>query len=228
MNTFLRNSRFSYDFHPSTNFLSISCFCINVQIKINLTLILTINPKYTQALTTLENIISRLRDLDDGRFNTPPSSPARQPRSSPASPACSKKGKQRHQSSSPIRQILNSPLLNRRQRHKNKQQNESSDDENLTLTQNMCEENSNTSIGNGKHYRDLETFQKAQLRQKVIFFLIINVQLCRSVFIDYFSVELSYIISNLYSLIHTHELFYTSLFMKYNLYIYYMARANIL
>uniref|UniRef100_A0A336MJ24 CSON000520 protein n=1 Tax=Culicoides sonorensis TaxID=179676 RepID=A0A336MJ24_CULSO len=120
---------------------------------------------HTQALTTLENIISRLRDLDDGRLNTPPSSPARQPRSSPASPACSKKGKQRHQSSSPIRQILNSPLLNRR-RHKNKQQNESSDDENLTLTQNMCEENSNTSIGNGKHYRDLETFQKAQLRQK--------------------------------------------------------------
>lgn len=135
------------------------------------TLILTINPQnYTQALTTLENIISRLRDLDDGRFNTPPSSPARQPRSSPASPACSKKGKQRHQSSSPIRQILNSPLLNRRHRHKNKQQNESSDDENLTLTQNMCEENSNTSIGNGKHYRDLETFQKAQLRQKVNFF----------------------------------------------------------
>lgn len=154
--------------------------------QFQLTLILTINPKYTQALTTLENIISRLRDLDDGRFNTPPSSPARQPRSSPASPACSKKGKQRHQSSSPIRQILNSPLLNRRHRHKNKQQNESSDDENLTLTQNMCEEHSNTSTystySNTKNYRDLETFQKAQLRQKVIF--IFNVYVIVQNYID--------------------------------------------
>lgn len=125
---------------------------------------------FPQALTTLENIISRLRDLDDGRL-TPPASPrnsggssssscgSRQPRSSPASPAPSKKGK-RHQSSSPIRQILNSPLLNRRQRKK--QQTESSDDEN-GVGQTLVEETSCSS----KHYRDLETFQKAQLRQKV-------------------------------------------------------------
>lgn len=121
---------------------------------------------HTQALTTLENIISRLRDLDDGRL-TPPSSPktSRLPHSSPASPAMSKKGK-RNQSSSPIRQILNSPLLNRRYRRK--QQNESSDDESssgITGGQHPTDEN------NGKHnYRDLETFQKAQLRQKVFRF----------------------------------------------------------
>lgn len=118
---------------------------------------------HTQALTTLENIISRLRDLDDGRL-TPPSSPknSRLPHSSPASPAMSKKGK-RNQSASPIRHILNSPLLNRRQRRK--QQTESSDDESssgITGGQYSTDENI------GKHnYRDLETFQKAQLRQKV-------------------------------------------------------------
>ncbi|CAD7089983.1 unnamed protein product [Hermetia illucens] len=113
---------------------------------------------HTQALTTLENIISRLRDLDEGRF-TPPSSPQRLPRSSPASPAPSKKGK-RHQSASPIRHILNSPLLNRRNRKK--QPIESSDDEGQT-TNGSGEE----STLNSKQYRDLETFQKAQLRQKL-------------------------------------------------------------
>lgn len=113
---------------------------------------------HTQALNTLESIISRLRDLDDGRM-TPPSSPKanRMPRSSPASPAMSKKEK-RNQSSSPIRHILNSPLLNRRQRRK--QQTESSDDE--SSGQHTVDDVI------GKHnYRDLETFQKAQLRQKV-------------------------------------------------------------
>uniref|UniRef100_A0A1A9WPG2 SOCS box domain-containing protein n=1 Tax=Glossina brevipalpis TaxID=37001 RepID=A0A1A9WPG2_9MUSC len=117
---------------------------------------------HTQALTTLENIISRLRDLDEGRL-TPPASPQRLPRSSPASPASSKKTK-RYQSSSPIRNILNSPLLNRRQR---KKQNiiESSDDEgNLT---NGSGEEGQVSNGGNKQYRDLETFQKAQLRQKL-------------------------------------------------------------
>ncbi|KAL9892968.1 WD40 superfamily protein Tusp [Glossina fuscipes fuscipes] len=117
---------------------------------------------HTQALTTLENIISRLRDLDEGRL-TPPASPQRLPRSSPASPASSKKTK-RYQSSSPIRNILNSPLLNRRQR---KKQNiiESSDDESY-LTNGSGEEGQLNSSGN-KQYRDLETFQKAQLRQKL-------------------------------------------------------------
>ncbi|XP_038119970.1 tubby-related protein 4 isoform X3 [Culex quinquefasciatus] len=127
---------------------------------------------HTQALTTLENIISRLRDLDEGRL-TPPSSPSnsRLPRSSPASPAPSKKSK-RHQSASPIRHILNSPLLNRRQR-KQKQHTESSDDENQLL--NQSDESSggggggggNGTSGSNKQYRDLETFQKAQLRQKL-------------------------------------------------------------
>lgn len=47
-------------------------------------------PLHTQALTNLEKLITRLRE-DDGR-NSAPSSP-RLPRSSPASPAPSKKGK---------------------------------------------------------------------------------------------------------------------------------------
>ncbi|KAH8419205.1 hypothetical protein KR222_010568 [Zaprionus bogoriensis] len=120
-----------------------------------------------QALTTLENIISRLRDLDEGRL-TPPSTPQRMPRSSPASPAASKKNK-RQQSNSPIRHILNSPLLNRRQRKKPSII-ESSDDEG-NQTNGSGEETGNCSNGNGngngKQYRDLETFQKAQLRQKL-------------------------------------------------------------
>lgn len=113
---------------------------------------------HTQALTTLENIISRLRDLDESR--TPPSSPQvqRHPRSSPASPAPSKKGR-RHQSASPIRQILNSPLLNRR--HRKKQLPDSSDDESLNGSQTIDDHSAK------QQYRDLETFQKAQLRQKV-------------------------------------------------------------
>lgn len=118
---------------------------------------------HTQALTTLENIISRLRDLDDNhsRLN-PPSSPqhSRYPRSSPASPAMSKKSK-RNSSTSPIRHLLNSPLLNRKNRKK--QHVESSDDE--------SHNNSNEdSPGKYNSYRDLETFQKAQLRQKVVCF----------------------------------------------------------
>lgn len=129
---------------------------------------------HTQALTTLENIISRLRDLDDGRL-TPPTSPktSRLPHSSPASPAMSKKGK-RTQSSSPIRQILNSPLLSRR--HRRKQQTESSDDESSS---GIAGGQYSTDESNGKHnYRDLETFQKAQLRQKVrdlwTFFIVLS------------------------------------------------------
>lgn len=128
-----------------------------------------------QALTTLENIISRLRDLDDERNAStsssanatpssqlpPPASP-RHPRSSqsssPASPAVNKKSK-RHQSSSPIRHILNSPLLNRRKCKK--QALESSDEDD-----NANGASSNGTKG-GSAYHDLETFQKAQLRQKV-------------------------------------------------------------
>lgn len=114
---------------------------------------------HTQALTTLENIISRLRDLDDShnRLNVPASPQhGRYPRSSPASPALSKKNK-RTTSTSPIRHLLNSPLLNRKNRKK--QQVESSDDE--------SHNNSNEDSPGKYSYRDLETFQKAQLRQKV-------------------------------------------------------------
>lgn len=117
---------------------------------------------HTQAMTTLENIISRLRDMDDDRTNTqPPSSPSRQPRSSPSSPAPNKKNK-RQQSSSPIRHILNSPLLNRRKCKK--PQLESSDEDDK-------DDDNGTSSGSKSSYHDLETFQKAQLRQKVNYFL---------------------------------------------------------
>lgn len=101
------------------------------------------------------------RDSDEGR-STPPNSPqpCRHPRSSPASPALSKRGK-RNPSTSPIRHLLNSPLLNRKNRKK--QQAESSDDESSY--------NNSNDDGPGRYsYRDLETFQKAQLRQKVWFF----------------------------------------------------------
>lgn len=93
----------------------------------------------------------------------------RQPRSSPASPALSKK--KRNTSSSPIRQILNSPLLNRRNRKKPLIE---SSDEETPLYPNAnggTEEKPSAAGGNKKDkqpYQDLETFQKAQLRQKVI------------------------------------------------------------
>nr|CAD7263553.1 unnamed protein product [Timema shepardi] len=73
---------------------------------------------------------SRKKDLEDTRSLPSPSPCAspRLPRSSPSSPAPSKKSGKRNQSTSPIRKhLLNSPLLNRRQR-KNKTT-ESSDDE---------------------------------------------------------------------------------------------------
>ncbi|XP_053679881.1 uncharacterized protein LOC128730826 [Anopheles nili] len=114
-------------------------------------------------------LISRWRDMEDGgRQSTPPASPARLARSSPASPTPSKKSK-RHQSASPIRHILNSPLLNRRQRKK--QHAESSDDENGSGSHNHSSPSNHTDDSSGstsaKQYRDLETFQKAQLRQKL-------------------------------------------------------------
>lgn len=88
--------------------------------------------------------------------------PHRLPRSSPSSPAPSKKGK-RPASASPIRRrLLSSPLLNRRMR---KSRGESSDEEGL------LQDDSSTAS-----YRDLETFQKAQLRQKVYIANISNYQ----------------------------------------------------
>ncbi|XP_049794830.1 tubby-related protein 4 [Schistocerca nitens] len=111
------------------------------------------------ALAALESLASRIRELDETHSLPPPSPCAspRLPRSSPASPAPSKKAAKRNQSSSPIRKhLLNSPLLSRRQR-KNKSI-ESSDDEIV---------HSGDEIFNGRNYRDLESFQKAQLRQKL-------------------------------------------------------------
>jgi hypothetical protein len=57
-------------------------------------------------------------------------------------------------------------LLNRRNRKK--QQAESSDDENFSLTANHQQQEEATNGTGNKQYRDLETFQKAQLRQKVL------------------------------------------------------------
>ncbi|KAJ8937377.1 hypothetical protein NQ314_011925, partial [Rhamnusium bicolor] len=108
---------------------------------------------HTQALANLEKLITRLRE-DDSKSS--PSHSPRLPRSSPSSPAPSKKGI-RPQSASPIRRkLLSSPLLGRRNR-KNKNQ-ESSDDEINA---------SGDEIFNGTNYKDLETFQKSQLRQKL-------------------------------------------------------------
>lgn len=96
--------------------------------------------------------------MDDEKPNSQtPGSPLRLPRSSPSSPAPNKKNK-RQQSSSPIRHILNSPLLNRRKCKKPPL--ESSDEEGN-------EEENGTTSGAKSSYHDLETFQKAQLRQKV-------------------------------------------------------------
>ncbi|XP_066252938.1 tubby-related protein 4 isoform X1 [Euwallacea similis] len=110
-------------------------------------------PIHTQALVNLEKLINRLREDDSGSRCTPPGSP-KLPRSSPSSPAPAKKGL-RPQSASPIRRrIMNSPFL--RRKYKNCQ--ESSDDE-VNV--------SGDEIFNGTNYKDLETFQKSQLRQKL-------------------------------------------------------------
>lgn len=104
------------------------------------------------ALTsTLDSLMGR------GRFSA----------SAHNSPVAARKDK-RHMTSSPIRQILNSPLLGRRHR-KNKQLIESSDDEPTGSAgeESNTEQVVGTTSGTPRQYRDLETFQKAQLRQKV-------------------------------------------------------------
>ncbi|XP_028028931.1 tubby-related protein 4 isoform X1 [Bombyx mandarina] len=90
-----------------------------------------------------------------GRGSSSAPATPRAVRSQPASPAPrTPPRRQRYSSASPIRQLLNSPLLNRR---RNKKQSESSDDE---------YPNGYNEV-NSKNYRDLESFQKAQLRNKL-------------------------------------------------------------
>ncbi|XP_044002628.1 tubby-related protein 4 [Aphidius gifuensis] len=109
--------------------------------------------------SSLDGLAARLRDFDDCHSLPPPSPrpsgtrlPRSSPASSPSSPAPSKKGK-RPASASPIRRrLLSSPLLSRRTR---KSRGESSDDEIQAQDE------------SSKSYRNLETFQKAQLRQKL-------------------------------------------------------------
>ncbi|XP_050562593.1 tubby-related protein 4 isoform X2 [Spodoptera frugiperda] len=78
------------------------------------------------------------------------------PAAAPHTPQHTPPRRHRYSSASPIRQLLNSPLLNRR---RNKKPSESSDDEYST--------GGGYSEVNGKNYRDLESFQKAQLRNKL-------------------------------------------------------------
>ncbi|KDR14163.1 Tubby-related protein 4 [Zootermopsis nevadensis] len=114
------------------------------------------------VLPTFDSLTARMkcRELLEESRSLPPPTPCaspRLPRSSPASPAPSKKCSKRNQSSSPIRKhLLNSPLLSRR--HRKSKTTESSDDEVVQ---------SGDEVFNGKNYRDLESFQKAQLRQKL-------------------------------------------------------------
>ncbi|KAK6644879.1 hypothetical protein RUM43_001155 [Polyplax serrata] len=104
----------------------------------------TASLRESSVVSLMENIIEPL----------PPVSP-RLPRSQPVTPAMTKK--KRNQSSSPIRKhILNSPLL-RRRRAKSKA--ESSDDDNGF--------SGDEAFTSSSHFKDLETFQKAQLRQKL-------------------------------------------------------------
>ncbi|CAH2071665.1 unnamed protein product, partial [Iphiclides podalirius] len=122
---------------------------------------------YSKYYSSLEQLALRLlaakgrgraRAGEAREVSSAPASPRPQ-RSQPASPACpaspAHPRRHRYSSASPIRQLLNSPLLNRR---RNKKPSESSDDE---------YSNGGYSEVNSKNYRDLESFQKAQLRNKL-------------------------------------------------------------
>ncbi|XP_063360140.1 tubby-related protein 4 [Cydia amplana] len=108
--------------------------------------------KYYSSLEqlALRLLASRSRSSRERESSSAPASP-RPARSTPASPAPAPR-RIRYSSASPIRQLLNSPLLSRRR----KKPSESSDDE-----------GSGYSEVNGRNYRDLESFQKAQLRNKL-------------------------------------------------------------
>ncbi|XP_068631348.1 tubby-related protein 4 [Battus philenor] len=117
---------------------------------------------YSKYYSSLEQLALRLlaaRGRSAAReVSSAPASP-RPKRSQPTSSACADSPphtrRQRYSSASPIRQLLNSPLLNRR---RNKKPSESSDDE---------YSNGGYSEVNSKNYRDLESFQKAQLKNKL-------------------------------------------------------------
>ncbi|XP_041971017.1 tubby-related protein 4 isoform X2 [Aricia agestis] len=108
------------------------------------------------ALRLLASRSSKRGDSAGRESSSAPASP-RPARAAPApAPATPqpRTRRQRYSSASPIRQLLNSPLLNRR---RNKKPSESSDDE----------YSNGYSEVNSKNYRDLESFQKAQLRNKL-------------------------------------------------------------
>ncbi|XP_060801858.1 tubby-related protein 4 [Amyelois transitella] len=116
---------------------------------------------YSKYYSSLEQLALRLLASRSGRGSR--SAQAREVSSAPASPRPARAApppapatprRTRYSSASPIRQLLNSPLLNRR---RNKKPSESSDDE---YSNGYNEVNS-------KNYRDLESFQKAQLRNKL-------------------------------------------------------------
>ncbi|CAK1545912.1 unnamed protein product [Leptosia nina] len=124
---------------------------------------------YSKYYSSLEQLALRLL-ASRGGTRSASSNIVRESSSAPASPRparstasavpasagspAPRQRKHRYSSASPIRQLLNSPLLNRR---RNKKLSESSDDE---------FPNGYNEI-NSKNFRDLESFQKAQLRNKI-------------------------------------------------------------
>jgi len=114
----------------------------------------------------------------------PPASPQHQARSSPSTPAMRRRQKYLSSAASPFRQFFaNSPLLTRRRNNKNTSQTvviDSSDEEDSTNgssvgamgdkgSKNKGKPTNNGTCGyNGESsFRDLESFQRNQLRQKV-------------------------------------------------------------
>ncbi|KOX69458.1 Tubby-related protein 4 [Melipona quadrifasciata] len=169
----------SSDAMPSECSIHITASNVINSAQIKPTRLKTCNSPLSGSLaSSLDGLAARLRDFDESH-SLPPPSPRpstrqntlrdscnffnkknllltiniflRLPRSSPSSPAPSKKGK-RPASASPIRRrLLSSPLLNR----KTRKSRGDSDEEGL------LQDDSST------NYRNLETFQKAQLRQKL-------------------------------------------------------------
>ncbi|KAM3960985.1 LOW QUALITY PROTEIN: WD40 superfamily protein Tusp [Aphomia sociella] len=124
---------------------------------------------YSKYYSSLEQLALRLLASRSGRRGAREARAARESSSAPTSPRPARSTapapapappttprRTRYSSASPIRQLLNSPLLNRR---RNKKPSESSDDE--------YSNGGGYNEVNSKNYRDLESFQKAQLRNKL-------------------------------------------------------------